>query len=774
MPDSPTQSPAHTGQGLPSSLLGAMCDASPLPMWIYDAQTLRVLAVNGRALDYFDCRRDQFSALPLLSAPAVAPADEGGSVLGHHRKADGTIIAMRIETNRVEVEGRPAGLVVAIDMTAESRALGDSDARYRELLDAAAGTVTAQVEADKALRERDRRFRQLFETASDWFWEGTIGGRITYVSPNFEALYGIPVAELLGRRLIEHPSVKIDPEMGQKAIAAIKAREPLRDIVYSHEFADGRVIWVKTSAVPLFDAEGKFTGYWGVSKDVTTEIEAERTLRDSERHFKQVLEASADYYWEQDAQYRFTHLAPSNETLFGIPGPEVIGKRLSDIPAVSIDPELAKMALTAHKAKQPYRDFIYACKTPDGKKRWYKVSGAAIIDRSGKFGGYRGVGAEITRQVEVATAARLAEQRLNEAVAHVSQPIVVYDAEDRVVAHNQAFTDLHQAPNTNTQVCQGASFRELAEWQLRFGFFGDGPDDGVVDLDTLLARHQTEAEHTYHLHDDRWMLVVYRRLPGEGTVGLWTDVTALKRAEAERRALERQIHHSQRLEAVGTLAGGIAHEINNALVPVIALTKLMAKKLPEESRERRNLGAVLIGAERSRDLVKQILAFSRKEEERPRENVDIDAVLREALRLMRATLPTSIRIEEEFQRVPAIVGDSSQLHQVIVNIMTNAAQAIGETQGSITVSLRPETVGDHLCLAIADTGCGMSEATLARVFEPFFTTKPVGEGTGLGLSVAHGIIKDHGGRIEVTSAPGRGTRFAIVLPVHAASSGQAA
>ena len=273
------------------------------------------------------------------------------------------------------------------------------------------------------------------------------------------------------------------------------------------------------------------------------------------------------------------------------------------------------------------------------------------------------------------------------------------------------------------------------------------------------------AEHTYHLRDDRWMLVVHRHLPGKGRVGLWTDITAIKRAEAERRALERQMYHAQRLEALGTLAGGAAHEINNALVPAIALTKIVAQKLPADSRDRRNLETAVIGAERSRDLVKQIVAFSRKEEaDRRGENVDFGAVLREALHLMRSTLPASIRLEDNIALTLPVTGDPGELQQVIVNVITNAAQAIGRAQGRIAVRLAPAAEGAELRLTIVDTGCGMDEATLARIFEPFFTTRRVGEGTGLGLSVAHGIVAAHGGRIEAQSTPGRGSRFDIVLP----------
>jgi len=246
-------------------------------------------------------------------------------------------------------------------------------------------------------------------------------------------------------------------------------------------------------------------------------------------------------------------------------------------------------------------------------------------------------------------------------------------------------------------------------------------------------------------------------------VGAMRNITDRRRAEAERHELEAQLHHSQRLEALGTLAGGVAHEINNALVPVIALAKLLARKMPEGSRDRRNLDTMLAGARRSADLVKQILAFGRKTDHR-HERVDLGEVLREALRMMRAIVPTSIALDEKIAPTPPIAGDANRLHQVIVNLITNAAHALDESHGRITVGLQAEADGVAVRFWVADTGCGMDAATRARVFEPFFTTKPVGKGTGLGLAVVHGIIKDHGGRIEVESAPDRGTRFDVVLP----------
>jgi|SRR5580658_3026 PAS domain S-box-containing protein len=883
MRDSPPPSPAPKEHGLPESVLRAVFDANPLPLWIYDAETLRVLAVNDRALDYFGHRREHVLAAPVtalgMAPDAVGHESEGGGGAVHrHYKADGTSVAMRLATSVLDFDGRAARLVVAIEVgDANSNAATELDrptrrgetvievldpalpgsardyrdivaavgdwmwksgsddrvgflspafeastgvaphsllgSRLAELAAADDGPVLraeqrAAVAARRPFRELvfklermdglatwlqiagtpifeagcfrgycgvgktmtawvddARRYRELFEVASDWMWEMDPSGRISYVSPNFETLYGPPVAESLGRRLNQIVHARIEPEMGRKAVEAMNARQPIRDIIYRHEFADNRSIWAKLTGIPIYDFAGVFCGYWGVSKDITAEVEAETALRESENQSRQVLEASADYYWEQDAHYRYTYLSAGWEKLIG-PAAMAIGKRQSDIPGISLDTEMGKMVVRQLKVKQPYRDFVFSNTMPDGRTAWFRQSGSPVFDRDGVFRGYRGTGAEITKHVEAEAAARLAQSRLQEALVHVSQPIVVYDAEDRLVVFNQAFFDLHRVAYTGyAPLVQGASFRETAEWQLTHGFYADNPEDAAIELETLLGRYRTAAEHPYHLRDGRWMLTVYRSLPEGGRVGLWTDITALKRAEAERRVLEAQLHHTQRLEALGTLAGGAAHEINNALVPVIALTKLVARTLPEGSRERHNLGIVVGSAERSRDLVKQILAFSRKEDKRPQGDVDLGAVLREALALMRATVPSSIRIDAAIAPTPVITGDANELQQVVVNMISNAAQAIGPVLGNISVSLEPEADCANLRLSVADTGCGMDEATIARVFEPFFTTKPVGEGTGLGLSVVHGIIKAHSGRIEVKSTPGQGSRFDLFLPI---------
>jgi signal transduction histidine kinase len=199
-------------------------------------------------------------------------------------------------------------------------------------------------------------------------------------------------------------------------------------------------------------------------------------------------------------------------------------------------------------------------------------------------------------------------------------------------------------------------------------------------------------------------------------------------------------------------------------VPIVALSKLALQDVPDNSAIRDDLETIVEAGDHARELVRQILAFSRKKELARRE-IDLDAVVREGLRMLRAGLPATISLIEEISPVPPLLGDACQLQNVLVNLVTNAAQAI--TTGVGTVSVRLAAHDGVIALSVADTGVGMEPQTIERIFEPFYTTKNVGEGTGLGLSVVHGIVTGHDGRIEVSSTLGEGTTFTVLLPITA-------
>ena len=275
-------------------------------------------------------------------------------------------------------------------------------------------------------------------------------------------------------------------------------------------------------------------------------------------------------------------------------------------------------------------------------------------------------------------------------------------------------------------------------------------------------------------------MYVPRRSDGGDVIGVsgvaW-DVTARVRAEENARDLEQQLRQSQKMEMVGTLAGGIAHDFNNILSPILGFTDLALADLPEGHPARDDLEQVMKAARRARDLVEQILIFSRRSDQE-RHPVQLHFVVNDAMKLIRSMLPGNIEISQKVEaRGDTVMADASQLHQVVMNLAVNGVFAMRHTGGVLRVELGPQEVdeetaksaeglepGPYVVLSVIDQGEGMDEATLGRVFEPFFTTKRPGEGTGLGLSVVHGIVHSHGGGIAVKSRPGEGSTFRAYFP----------
>jgi len=260
--------------------------------------------------------------------------------------------------------------------------------------------------------------------------------------------------------------------------------------------------------------------------------------------------------------------------------------------------------------------------------------------------------------------------------------------------------------------------------------------------------------------------------------GRIVSYVAVKRDVTREVTLKKQLRQAQKMEAIGTLAGGIAHDFNNILAAIIGYTELARMDLVEGTPLMDNINKVLGASYRARDLVAQILAFSRQTEQELRP-VSISAIVKEALKLLRASLPATIEIRQRVLMDPAtILADATQIHQVLMNICTNAGHAMRLTGGVLEVylgepreafepplPLQHLVAEDYLCLAIRDTGHGMPPEVLERIFDPYFTTKKKEEGTGLGLAVVHGIVSSHKGHITVDSTPGEGTLFKIYFPV---------
>jgi len=280
-----------------------------------------------------------------------------------------------------------------------------------------------------------------------------------------------------------------------------------------------------------------------------------------------------------------------------------------------------------------------------------------------------------------------------------------------------------------------------------------------------------------------WVLGLANPLAVEGGarppyVGTFTDVTGQKKIEQERAEIQAKLHQSQKLEAIGTLVNAISHDFNNLVAAIFGYAESARRQLAKQEKAGADLEMVLRAAERAKALTGQILRFGRRQNEQMKPD-RIGPVVKETLALMRGSMPGNVRYREFVaEGLPLVLADATQIHQVVMNLVTNALHAMRERGGELEAQLqaahvRPEQAtatldiaeGDYVVLRVRDTGCGIAPEVLGRIFDPFFTTKPPEEGTGIGLSIVHGIVKSHGGAIGVASQPGQGTTVTVYLPV---------
>lgn len=532
--------------------------------------------------------------------------------------------------------------------------------------------------------------------------------------------------------------------------------------------------WYAVRVVPMPEGGAIFF------RAITRQKTGEKQLEESERRFRTIFETLTQGIVVLDASGRIVDANPAAESILGI--------YLSDIKGTSPGDPIWKVrgqdeiplpgnehpAMIALRTGERVRDFNLEVRRPsDGEYRWLHVDATPICEQGTSY-----------PSLVYAIFNDITEQRRSEYELQRSK--LFLSIAQRVASTGSAAIDFKTGKwdwSDETYKIYGVdrnSFIPSAE-SLATLVHPDDRDE-LLSKPTLARQGITPPPIEYRItRPDGEERLLRReatliREGGQvvGIVGTVQDVTDLRAAQREKDLLQEELQHAQRLDALGTLASGIAHDLNNTLVPVLALSEAIAKSLSVDDPRRPLIDLIAKAGERGRELVGQVLAFTRRENLDNR-IVELSEFLPVTMRLIRAGLPSSIEIIERIEPVPPILGDTGQLHQVILNLFANAAQAIESETGQIEISVTEvtdididmpvKTADSYILISVSDSGSGMDEDILARVFEPFFTTKRVGTGTGLGLSVVHGIVAAHGGEIRVSSRPGQGSRFDVYLPV---------
>ena len=624
----------------------------------------------------------------------------------------------------------------------------------------------------RELRESEARFRDVAEVAAELFWETDTNHRLVSITGDRRGLLdcdGMPLDPPLGRTRWEIAGVDPETDASWRAHKTdLDARCSFRQFRYSCRAAHGAQFHFAVSGKPIFDEAGRFAGYRGTSSIENEIIAAQARARRAETLLRDAVSSISEGFVIFDEDDRLFLCNEAYLSLYPLSASAMVpGARFEEIlrgglntgrypDAKGQEEEWLAERIRLHREPGPPRERLLS----DG--RW-----VLITERRMPNGGTAGLRIDITALKKIQASLHESQAQLNEAQRVSNTGSAVRDFSTGTIVWSdqlyRIFGIAREAGLPNFETIRSLIHpedRERATSAIKAAVSGkDSPslEYRIVRPDGTVRWVRREAKIS--LADDGSPLLL---------TSTYQDVTEQRLAERREAELETQLRHSQRLEALGTLAGGIAHDLNNTLVPILALSKLALRLLPPDSPVRNDMATVVAASGRARDLVRQILAFSRKQELDKRE-IDLRAVLGEALAMLRASLPATMRLVERLDAVPPIFGDAGQLQQVLVNLVTNAAHAIGGRPGTVTVTLAPLAAAPGaarplLRLAVADTGCGIEAAHLERIFEPFFTTKSVNEGTGLGLALVHGIVTGHDGKIEVRSRPGEGSEFVILLP----------
>ena len=732
-----------------------MFQSSPVPVTLSSLNEGRYLDVNGEFLKLVQRSREEVIGRTAIEIGVWAdPAQRSGVIArirehGYLRNLELAIHTASGQTRHIVWSAE------AVLIRGEQCLLGTS-------LD-----ITERKLAGQKMHESEERYRQLFELESDAVvLVDCESHRFVDVNQSAQRLYGYSRDEFLEMTL---EAVSDDQKKTQVSVELGEGFVPLR----WHRKKNGERFAVEITA-NIISHQGRRTKLAAV-RDITSRQQVMDMLGETTGQLieAQRLAGLGSYVFDV-AKGRWMGSEVLGD-IFGISEPGTAHTVESWLEIVhpqdwaDVKNYLENEVL---KNGNPFNRTYRIKRLSDHEVRWVHGLGNPVFDEKGQVARLVGVIQDVTER-------RRVEERINvqaSAMTAAANAIVITDRNGIIEWVNPAFTKL---TGYTAEEVVGSSPRLLKSNHHPPGFYANL-------WATVLTGNVWHSEIINRRKDGQLYTEDMTITPVRDVDGQVAHFVAVKQDVTDQRQLEKRMQQAQKMEAIGTLAGGIAHDFNNILAAMFGYAYLLQQDTDGIPAAQENIAEILKAAGRAKDLVQQILTFSRQREQKP-QVIHIGAVIKEAIKFLRASLPAQIKIEMTLSDdAPAVLADPTQIYQVAINLATNALHAMEGRPGQLTIALErfepdakfiqmhPEFRRKlYVRLTVADTGHGMDAKTLERIFEPFFTTKPVGKGTGLGLAVVHGIVEAHHGAITVDSEVGRGTTFQLYFPGQAKEANSA-
>ncbi|HQR20935.1 MAG TPA: PAS domain S-box protein [Burkholderiaceae bacterium] len=735
----------------------AIFEAAADSLQLLDAQH-RVVDVNPAYERMYGKRREDVvgkTLTDLVPAPLReerralverALAGETAELLSTGFRGDGTPFDLEVRVIPFQHRGKPHVLGIARDITGRRR-------------------------AEEAMRASEEQYRAIFNASADALVLRDADFRIVDVNATYERMSGWKRSEVLGiDRVVANPA-DVAPTIRTLHARALGGETIVLEVPLVRR--DGTRYELELRGVPIRHRGQPHVLYMG--RDVTERKRAEEALRASEEQYRAIFNASADALVLWNNQYRRVDVNTAYQRMYGWAREDVIGKGYEDprFPAeyARTRLDLVRRALAGEDCKAE----LEAIRS-DGSRIRTEVHAIPFRHRGEPH--VLAIARDITERKHAEEALRASEEQYRAIFNASADAMLLRDDTMLIVDANPAFLALCGLQ------------REQVIGSKRAPFVTEAFEEGAARVlneamkgvrGTLLAQTRS-FDGTVLDVEVRAIPMLYRGR--RHVLAISRNITGEKRAEAERRRFEAQLRQAQKMEAIGQLTGGIAHDFNNILASVMGYVVLAEERVTDvgDAKSVEYLDEALASCRRARDLIQQMLTFSRGGRGEPRA-LSLTAIVREALPMLRSALPSMLEIDlDTDDTVPAVWMDEVQAHQVLLNLAINARDAMPEggalrisvhrveVQDAVCTSCRAAFSGPHVELAVADRGKGIEAALLERIFDPFFSTKALGKGSGMGLSMVHGIVHEHGGHVIVESEPGMGSRFRILLPVHSAAA----